>query len=638
MDGAVKEAEGARLRRFTSRVLEDLDALERLLDEGLLESDVRRIGAEQEMFLVDDHGRPATVSVELLESVDHPRITSELGRYNLELNLEPLVFEGGALQRMEENTLQLLEVVRRAAEPFGARPLLTGILPTLRKSDASLENMYPRERYRELNEAMTRLRGKPYEFYITGVDELRVEHDSVMIESCNTSFQVHFQVGRDEFAQLYNIAQAITGPVLAVAVNSPVLFGRRLWEETRIATFRQSLDTRKPLPHMRESRPRVHFGRDWVEESVLEIYREDVSRFPALLAGRTREDPTALLDAGEIPELQALQLFKGTVYRWNRPCYGKLNGEPHLRIENRVMPSGPTVRDEMANAAFWFGLLGALSRGHDDIREQIDFEDVRRNFLAAAQHGLDANLVWLDGEAYPAAELVARTLVPLARDGLVESGIDETHAERYLEVVAARANSRRTGSRWMLDSLAGMGQSERLEERMTAVTCAAMERQEEGLPVHEWELARLEERGELPPAFERVEQYMSTDPLTVHDDEPVELVLRLMDWNGVRHIPVEDPDHRLLGLVTEKSVNRYFIERTRHEEVATTAVREIMETDPATATPETATLEAIRRLQDTDAGCLPVVAEDRLVGLVEERDIVLIAAALLRRDEEVGGE
>lgn len=636
MSEAVKEAEGARLRRFTSRVLADLDALERLLDEGLLESDVRRIGAEQEMFLVDGHGRPAPVSEEILAFIDHPRVTSELGRYNLELNLEPLVFRDDALRRMEENTLELLDLVREAAAHHDARPLLTGILPTLRKSDASLENMFPRERYRRLNDAMNRLRGKPYEFYITGVDELRVEHDSVMIESCNTSFQVHFQVGRDEFAPLYNIAQTITGPVLAVAVNSPVLFGRRLWQETRIATFRQSLDTRKASPHLRESRPRVHFGRSWVEESVLEIYREDVSRFPALLAGETREDPGELLDAGEIPDLEALQLFNGTVYRWNRPCYGTLDGKPHLRIENRVMPSGPTVRDEIGNAAFWFGLMGAVSRRHEDIRESIDFEDVRRNFLAAAQHGLDANLVWLDGQTYPAAELVTQQLVPLARSGLVESGVDEADADRYLDVVAERARSGRTGSRWMLDSLAGMGDSGQLEERMTAVTRAAMDRQDAGEPVHEWELARLEERGDFPPAFERVEQYMSTDPLTVHDDEPVELVLRLMDWNGVRHIPVEDPDHRLLGLVTEKSLNRYFIERTRHDEVATTAVREIMEKTPATVTPETATLEAIRRLQDTDAGCLPVVADNRLVGVVEERDMVRIAAALLQREEEDG--
>lgn len=627
----VHEAEGSRLREFTSRVLRDLDALERILDSGLVETETRRIGAEQEMFLVNEHGRPAPVNQGILAAAEDDRVTSELGRYNLELNLDPLPFVDDALRRMEENTGELLARVRELAAREKAHPLLTGILPTLRKSEVDLDNMTPRERYRRLNRAMNQLRGTPYHFYIKGADELLVEHDSVMVESCNTSFQVHFQVAPEEFAHLYNIAQVATGPVLAAATNSPILFGRRLWHETRIATFRQALDTRKPPPHMRESRSRVHFGRSWVDESVLEIYREDVARFPALLAAQTDEDPMEVLDAGRVPNLEALQLFNSTIYRWNRPCYGTLEGRPHLRIENRVFPSGPTVRDEVANAALWFGLLAALSRQYDDIRTTIEFEDVRRNFLAAAQHGLGADLVWLDGEGHGAADLVGAELVPLAAEGLEASGISGGDVDRYMGTIAERVGSRRTGSRWLLDSLAGMGDTATLEERLTAVTLGALRRQNAGRPVHEWDLARLEEGGGPAQSFERVEQFMRTDPFTVHDDEPMELVQRLMHWNGVRHIPVEDAEHRLLGLVTDKTLNRLFMGRGGEGPNATAPVREFMETGIPTVAPETPTLEAIRQMQRRDVGCLPVVAEGRLVGLLEERDLLQVASALLEQ-------
>jgi CBS domain-containing protein len=633
MSDEVHEAEGSRLREFTSRVLRDLDALEEILDAGLVETGLRRVGAEQEMFLVDDAGRPAPVNQEILQASDDDRIVPELGRYNLELNLDPLPFRGDSLRQMEEDIEELLVRVRELAGRAGAHPLLTGILPTLRKSEVDLENMTPRERYRRLNRAMNQLRGTPYHFYIKGADELLVEHDSVMVESCNTSFQVHFQVAPDEFAHLYNIAQVATAPVLAAATNSPILFGRRLWHETRIATFRQALDTRKPPPHLRESRSRVHFGRSWVNESVLEIYREDVARFPALLAVETDEDPRALLDAGEIPELEALQLFNSTVYRWNRPCYGKLEGRPHLRIEARVFPSGPTVRDEMANAALWLGLLSALSREYDDIRPAIDFDEVRRNFLAAAQHGLSAEFTWLDGESHGAADLIGAELVPLAAEGLEAAGIDGGSVDRYLGTIAERVGSRRTGSQWFLDSLAGMGDSATLEERLTAVTLGALRRQNEGRPVHEWDLSRLEEGGGAAQSFERVEQFMRTDPITVHDDEPMELVLRLMHWNGVRHIPVEDAEHRLLGLVTDKTLNRFFIEDGTDGRDATAPVREHMETDVPTATPDMTTLEAIRLMQRQDVGCLPVVAEGRLVGVLEERDLLQVASSLLKQLE-----
>ena len=326
------ERDSSELRVFTQALLRDVQALDRLLREGAIESGVRRIGLEQELFLVDDQWRPAPLAMQVLERIDDPRVTSEIGLFNLECNLEPLLFGGNCLRLMENRLNELLESVRRTVRDLGIDIVLAGILPTLRKSDLTLDNMVPADRYFALNDALTRMRGGPYDLRIKGTDELRVTHDSVMLEAANASFQVHFQVGPEEFARLYNIATTVSAPVLAAAVNSPLMLGRRLWHETRIAVFQQSVDTRSPLSEIRDVPARVSFGREWVEESVLEIFKSDVSRFRVLLGRQVDEDPMQELEAGRIPELQALQLFNSTVYRWNRACYGVADGTAHLRI------------------------------------------------------------------------------------------------------------------------------------------------------------------------------------------------------------------------------------------------------------------------------------------------------------------
>jgi hypothetical protein len=339
------------MRSFTRAVLRDLQALRRIVDEGLIEEGVVRFGAEQEMFLVDDGWRPAALSPEILERLVEGNYTTEIGRFNLELNLPPLVVEGDVLSRMHS----LLEAgVRRAdqaARELGGRVVLTGILPTLAKSDLSLANMTPKDRYRELNEAFMAMAGGKVSLRLEGVDEIRIEHDSVMLEAANTSFQIHLQVGAADAARTYNIAQAAIAPVLAASVNSPFLFGKRLWAETRIALFQQSLDTRAPTPNVREVSGRVDFGNSWARESVLEIYREDLARFRVIMAGEPDVDPMEKLDRGEMPMLRALQLFNGTVYRWNRPCYGVSGGTPHLRIECRDLRAPPNGPSELASGA-----------------------------------------------------------------------------------------------------------------------------------------------------------------------------------------------------------------------------------------------------------------------------------------------
>lgn len=623
------EMDEASLRRFTYRLIEDVRALEYLLEENRFESGVRRIGVEQEMFLVDDRWRPAPVAEKVLErTAGESRVVSELMKFNLELNLDPVVFRGDCLRRMERSVEEALRGVRKAVEEVGAHVVLAGILPTITLSDLDLTHMMPAPRYHALNEAIARLRGGPAELQIRGADELYVKHDSITLEGCNTSFQTHLQAHPDEFAGMYNIAQAIAGPVLAAAANSPTLFGKRLWKETRIALFQQAVDTRSSNLYIREMSPRVHFGTKWLDRSVLEIFQEDISRFRILLSQPEIEDPKAALQAGRAPKLQALQLYNGTVYRWNRACYGVTDGKPTLRIENRILPSGPTVIDEMANAAFWFGLTMGLSQACPDIRRVMDFDDAMGNFMAAARLGLAAQFAWFDGRRVGAVELLCDELLPLAREGLRNAGIVPEDISRYLDVVEERVRSRRTGSQWQLRSLLAMRPKASRAERLSAVVAATADLQKEGAPVHTWPDAEPQE-GVPERRFDRarVEEYMSTDLVTVNEEELVELVACLMDWKHIRHVLVEDNEHRLVGLVSHRNLLRLMAEQRGGGQ--NLAAKDVMTRDLVTVSADTPTIEAIRKMRELKIGSLPVLRDGRLIGIITEKDFIEIAGRIL---------
>jgi len=617
-------------RAFSKALLKDLQALEKMLENGLIESGVRRFGCEQEMFLVNRAWRPAPVAMEVLERLDGEAFTTELARFNLEMNVEPMVLGGACLSTLQESIEELLDMAREAASEEGADVVLAGILPTLGKSDLTLDNISPMPRYYALNESLTRMRGRAYRLQIQGRDELQIEHDSVMLEACNCSCQVHLQVDSTEFAPMYNAAQAMTGPVLAAAVNSPVLFGKRLWAETRIALFRQSIDTRSTSVHLREFSTRVRFGDRWVKESVAELFQEDIAQFRVLLAQETVEDPFEQLAAGDIPRLQALQLHNGTVYRWNRPCYGISEGKPHLRIECRVLPSGPTVLDEVANAAFWIGLVLGAKYEYGDITERLSFDDAKYNFLTASRQGLDAGFRWVDGQSVTAPELILETLLPLARAGL-EAYVDRSEIDKYLGVIHDRVQSRGTGSDWMMRSLSEMEDRGSRTERMTALTAAIANRQSERKPCHEWELAMLEEAGGWTRKYVKVEDYMTTQLFTVQEDELLEMVAFLMERNQIRHVPVEDEQNRLVGLVSYRSILRMASDMGNEGDKGTTPVKTIMERDPVCVTPETSTLEAIDMMRKNAVSCLPVLKGEKLVGLVTEADFMPIAYELLEK-------
>ena len=615
-------------RAFMKALLDEVRALEDMLEAGMIESGVRRIGAEQEMFLVDKASRPALTAMQILERIDDPRFTHELGLFNMEANLSPLELGGDCLSQLEREAEEVLGIAREKAEEVGSRVALVGILPTLTREHMSLQSMVPTARYFALNEALLRLRGSNFRFAIKGIDQLNINHDNLMLEACNTSFQVHFQVGADEFAHLYNIAQAVTGPLLASCVNSPILLGKRLWHETRIAVFEHSIDARSEAHAARGHKPRVHFGDHWIDESVIEIFKEDIARFRVVLTTEFEEDPMGMVARGEVPRLRALCLHNGTVYRWNRACYGiSDNGKPHLRIENRVIPSGPTVLDEVANAAFFFGMMSRLSHTVDDIREHLNFSDVKSNFLAAAREGLRAQQVWFDDRQVTAQELILDELLPMAREGLVEAGIEERDIDRYLGVIRARVENRRTGARWQLESLENMREERNEHERLRALVSSMVEQSFAGKPVSEWELADFCAQQDWRDSYRNVGQFMATDLFTVRPDDIVDFAASLMEWRHVRHVPVEDDSGQLLGLVSHRQLLRLIARGNRTDETVT--VRDIMRPDPITVSPETTTVEAIRLMRDNRLSSLPVVEDGKLVGLVTEYDLIVVASQLL---------
>ena len=627
----LRDTDSGQLRRFIAHLLRDIHALEHMLDTGLIESGVHRIGAEQELFLVDATWHPAPRALDILERIDDPHYTTELGLFNLEINLDPLVFEGDCLSQLEAQLNRSLATVRAAAHQCGTEVVLSGILPTLRKSDLALTNMTPKPRYRALNTILTQLRGDDYEFQLKGADELNLKHDSVMLEAGCTSFQVHYQVEPAEFPQCYNIAQAMTAPLLAAAANSPLLFGRRLWRETRIPLFQQSVDTRRASTHLRERAPRVSFGQQWVDHSILDLIQEDLARFRVLIGTPSEENSLRLLEQGGLPELQALRLHTGTVYRWNRGCFGIGGGKAHIRIENRVLPAGPSVVDEVANAAFFLGLLRGGQQTYGDIAQKMPFHNAEINFLAAAQRGLEAQFTWLDGQVVLARDLIRQDLLPLARDGLRTAGLNPADVERYLGVIEQRVTVGLTGSSWLLRSLADMRETDTQAARLSALTAATVRRQWAGSPVHEWPLAQIEEGWSGKLHALRIEECMTTDLFTVHPNEPIDLVAKLMDWKRIRHIPVEDDQGKLVGLISCFEILRHCAPSLQQAESEPIPVGAIMQSDPLTLPPETPLVEAVARMQQEKSASLLVAKDERLIGIVTERDILTLTARLLER-------
>lgn len=618
-----------QLKRFMHFLLGDIKALEKMLAEGFIESDVRRIGAEQELCLVDKSCRPAPLSMEVLSKINDDHFTVEIAKFNLEINLDPLPFTGDCLRKMEGQLNGLLSKLGIVTEDLGIDVILVGILPTVRRMDFESGNVTPVPRFIALTSSLSELKGGSYELHIRGTDELIAKHNSPIFESSNTSFQIHLQTAPDEIVRSYNFAQAIAAPVLAAATNSPLLLGRRLWKETRIALFQQAIDTRLASYVSREKSPRVTFGNGWIKNSILEIFQDDVARYKILVSMDVEEDSLKTLKGGNVPELKALRAFNGTVYRWNRVCYGISDGKPHLRIENRILPSGPTIKDEMANAAFWLGLMNGICDQYGDINEVMEFDDAKTNFFKAAAAGLDTQFKWANGKVISADELIMQELLPIAEAGLKKALITESDIEHYLEIIRERVASRKTGSSWILNSFSKLTDEGTKDEALVSITAGIINRQKVGDPVHKWELAGNDEAGSWTGRYRRVEQIMSTDLFTVEEDDLVDLAAGIMTWKHIRHVPVEDKQERLAGLITSGILLRHYganFEKGKEQ----SAVKDIMIKNPVTVTPETLTTDAVAVMHKNKIGCLPVVKDGKLVGIVTEHDFMNVSAHLLR--------
>ncbi|CAM3838198.1 glutamate--cysteine ligase [Corallococcus sp. ZKHCc1 1396] len=476
--------------RFVQRLAEGLEALRALLRRPGFGVGPTTMGAELEVYLVDGAGHPLPVNQQVLAQSRDERLTLELNRFNMEMNVRPSLLAGRPFTALRAEFEDVLKELGRAAATQGARVAAVGILPTLRQADLGKGALTQQPRYRALNAAIRKRRGGPFHVAIAGDDTLNLAWDDVTLEGANTSLQFHLRVAPEDFARVYNAAQLATAPVLAASGNSPLFLGKRLWEETRVALFQQATDDRgeggDDVAHLH---PRVTFGHGWVREGVHELFAEAVALYPPLLPVMGAESPLEVAAAGGVPELGELRLHQGTVWCWNRAIYDP-HGEGHVRIELRALPAGPTVVDMVANGAFLLGLTLGLAERVDALLPALPFWQARRNFKQAARVGLDAVMLWPAEVApsprpVPVVDLV-KQLLPVARRGLTEHGVDPEEADAMLDVIAQRVAVRRTGARWQREVLAKLEAHMPRQDALAALLERYLQHAEEGLPVHTW--------------------------------------------------------------------------------------------------------------------------------------------------------
>ncbi len=612
----VRKIEDNERAQFVNHLLKDIKALELMIDRGLIERGVTRIGAEQEFCLVKPDFSPSTLALDILKDINDPHFTTELARYNLEINLDPVELKDDCFAQVKQQLILMLEKVRKAAAAYDNKIVLAGILPTIRKQELTLDYLTPIDRYRLLNQIMVNLRGGDFSIHMQGVDELTVLHDSILFEGCNTSFQMHLQIDPDDMVSSYNWAQAIAGPVLSICVNSPLLLGRELWCETRIALFQQSVDTRKASYSLTDQSPRVTFGSKWVKDSIVNIFKDDIAYHRTILTSDDLTDSLQELQAGKVPRLKALRVNNGTIYRWNRPCLGVGDDVAHLRIENRYIPSGPSVEDEMANFAFWVGLMLGRPTQFDHIATQMDFEDAKGNFYKAARNGKESQLRWA-GTTMAAPELVRKVLLPIAYDGLRKAKIAADDIAHYLQIIELRTN-RNTGASWTIKSFRNLKKALKRDDALKALTEAIHQNQQSAKPVHEWNHVEQAPASYPYYANKKVHEIMSTKIFTVLPNDLASLVKSIMNWKNIHHVPVVDARENLVGIITSKNID--LSEQTDLTELA--EVKDIMVNEVVTAGPQMMANEAARLMLDKKIGCMPVIEDGRLVGIVTRNDIV----------------
>jgi gamma-glutamyl:cysteine ligase YbdK (ATP-grasp superfamily) len=460
---------------YAQRLREETELLADWFHAGIFSPRARMGGFELEAWLVDDEAQPAPVNDVFLERLDNPMVVPELARFNVELNDHPQHLWGSALSRMEASLGETWRQCMQVAEEMQTHLLMIGILPTVKGAELSPANMSDMKRYRALNEQVLRLReGRPLELDIHGREHLKTTHQSVMLEAATTSFQLHLKVHPDTAARAYNASIVASAALVAASANAPYLFGHDLWDETRIPLFEQSVSVGGFAGASHGPMRRVTFGSGYVRESLLECFVENQQHYPVLIPMTFQEG---------LEQMSHLRLHNGTIWRWNRPLIGfDYDGMPHLRIENRVVPGGPTVVDVIANAAFFFGVMQTLMTAETPPEKQLSFAAARDNFYAAAHHGLDAHIDWFGEKRGGIRVLILDELLPMAQQGLEALEIDSADINHYLGIIRMRVETAQNGTAWQRAYVEKHGRD------LAAMTNAYRQRQDSGRPVHEWDL------------------------------------------------------------------------------------------------------------------------------------------------------
>jgi gamma-glutamyl:cysteine ligase YbdK (ATP-grasp superfamily) len=474
--------------RYREKVRRCLDVFARMLREARFDTDDPMTGLEVELNLVDDRGDPALKNAEALAAIADPAFQTELGLFNIEINVPPAKLREGGLTTFEEMLRRSLNDAEAKSAEVGAHLVMIGILPTLAAGHMTAESLSPNPRYKLLSEQILNARGEDITITIAGignVERLSTTTDSIVPEAACTSTQFHVQTSPDSFAAYWNASQAISAIQLALGANAPYLLGKELWRETRIPLFEQSTDTRSDELKAQGVRPRVWFGERWIN-SVFDLFEENVRYFPALLPICEEEDPLKVLEDGGTPALSELRLHNGTIYRWNRPIYDIAGGVPHLRVESRVLAAGPTVADTVANAAFYFGLVRSLAESERPLWSQMSFSAAEENFHVAAEHGIESQVYWPGVGQVRATELTLRRLLPMARQGLAEWGVDSASSDRLLGIIEQRCLTGINGAEWFVNRMAQRSDMERLDA-LRATLLEYRERMHTNEPVHTWD-------------------------------------------------------------------------------------------------------------------------------------------------------
>ncbi|MDG1404461.1 HPP family protein [Polaribacter sp.] len=602
---------------FVHHLLNDIEALEYMIKNDLFENGIQRVGVEQELCIVDKDYRPSTNALEILNKINDIHYTTELALFNLEINLDPCELKDTCFSDIEKQLIALLEKgYKVAAETDNNKIILTGILPTLRKKDLIFKNVTPFKRYKTLNKVLKKIRGDDFKLHILGIDELILKHESILFEACNTSFQVHLQVSPEDIIDKYNWSQAIAGPMLSIMTNSPILLGKELWSETRIALFQQSIDLRNVSHISREQKPRVSFGNSWIKDSILELFTDDISRYPPLVFSKFEENSIESVKKGIMPKLKALNLHNGTLYKWNRLCYGVHENTAHLRIENRYIPSGPSVKDEIANALLWAGVMQGMPKKYQKIWKKMSFYDARGNFINAARTGINTYFNWFD-KGISAKKLLENILIPMAKEGLLKSKINESEINYYLGIIQKRIDTSTTGSKWIIRNKRKLREKVSKYESNVILTEHIYRNQISNKVISEWNSVDFYEN-KSDKKYNKLYKIMSTSIFVVHENDLIKLALKIMEWKQINHIPVVNKRNKIVGVIEKKQLDELDFSSKK---VLNMVAKNIMNKDFDVAHPEMSYKKSKELILSTKNTCVAVITEDKLVGIFTKSDL-----------------